>query len=152
MPAFSTNREFLGYLLVLLSGMIDAFLIAHPSLIVRAGHFYPELYFLSRLSTALLLSIGILSFFYVVTGIITYNAAVKYRKIKPAFFKIKSFCAVAGLFLLSGFVLFNFTGYYLLDWPFRFGYYLFGLIILVISVLRLRSLYRIRRWHEMMRK
>lgn len=149
---FSVNREFLGYLFILACGFLDAFLIAHPSLIVRAGYSFPELTFLTSLSTTVLLVLVILSFFYIATGTILHGAAVRKHRVPRAFFKMKAFLIFSILGMGTAFVAFNFTGYALLDWPFRAGIYLLCIIMLIIVSLRLKALRRIGKWHREMEK
>ena len=145
---FSVNREFLGYLFILTCGFLDAFLIAHPSLIVRVGYSFPELAFLTRLSTTVLLVLVILSFFYIATGMILHGAAVKKHLVPRAFFKIRALLVFSVLLLGTAFAAFNFTRYALLDWPFRGGVYLLCIIMLAIFSIRLKGLRRIGRWHR----
>ncbi|QEC53986.1 hypothetical protein EDD80_108166 [Anseongella ginsenosidimutans] len=147
---FSVNREFLGYLLILVAGFLDAFLIAHPSLIVRAGYSFPELTFLTRLSTTVFLVLALLSFFYIATGMLLHNAAVKKRLIPGALVKIRFLFLFALLLTGTAFAVFHFSGYAQLDWPFKSGIYLLCILLLLILLVRLRALKRIRKWHREM--
>lgn len=147
---FSTNREFLGFLLILVCGFLDAFLIAHPSLIVRAGYTFPELTFLTRLSTTVFLLLALLSVFYIGSGMILHNAAVKKHLLPAAFIKIRLLLAFAALMTGTAFAVFSFTAYAVLDWPFKAGVYLLCLLLLAIFINRFRALKRIRKWHRTM--
>lgn len=149
---FSTNKEFLGYLFILAAGFMDAFLIAHPSLIVRAGYSFPELTFLTHLSTTVFLVLVILSFFYIATGMMLQGAAVRKRLVGSAFLKIRVLFVFSMLMTGTAFAVFNFSRYALLDWPFRTGIYLLFIIMMVIFAFRLRALRRIGRWHREMEK
>lgn len=149
---FSVNREFLGFLLILVFGFVDAFLIAHPSLIVRSGYQFPELSFLTRLSTTVFLVFGILSLVYVFTGTVLHGAAVRKHRVPAAFLKLRVLLIFALLVLGTAFVVFRFTGYTQLDWPFKSGIYLLCTLLLCIFLFRFRALQRIRRWHREMEK
>src|SRR3546814_14915561 len=76
---FTTGKEFLGYLFVMTLGFLDAFLLAHPSLILLTDNTFPELNFLTRLSTTTFLVLALLSVFYVATGMTLHGAAVQKR-------------------------------------------------------------------------
>lgn len=149
---FSINREFLGFLLILIFGFVDAFLIAHPSLIVRAGYMFPELTFLTRLSSTVFLVLAVLSLLYVATGMLLHGAAVKKRLLASAFFWIRLLLLFAFVMAGTAFAVFHFTGYRQLDWPFKSGIYLLCILMLFILFLRLGALKRIRKWHKEMEK
>lgn len=147
---FSTNKEFIGFLLILTAGFLDAFLIAHPSLIVRAGYSFPELTFLTRLSTTVFLVLAVLSFFYIATGMMLHGASVRKWRVRSAFLKIRGLIVFAIGLMGTAFAVFNFTRYSLLDGPFRAGVYLLFIILLLIFAQRLRALRRIDKWHREM--
>src|SRR3546814_16035707 len=69
-------------------GFLYAFLLAHPSLILLTDNTFPELNFLTRLSTTTFLVLALLSVFYVATGMTLHGAAVKKRLLPGAFRKI----------------------------------------------------------------
>lgn len=144
---FSTGREFLGYLLIMVLGFLDAFLLAHPSLILRVEYYFPELGFLTRLSTTSFLVLAFLSAFYVATGMILHGAAVKKRLVPAAFRKIRFLILFSAALTGTAFVVLNFTGYALLYWPFKAGSYMLCLLLLAICIVRLRALRRIGKWH-----
>ncbi|HEY9561926.1 MAG TPA: hypothetical protein VIR29_14175 [Anseongella sp.] len=149
---FSTGKEFLGYLFVMTLGFLDAFLLAHPSLILLTDNTFPELNFLTRLSTTTFLVLALLSVFYVATGMTLHGAAVKKRLLPGAFRKIHFLVLFSAMLMGTAFVIFNFTGYAMLFWPFKFGIYLLSLLLLIIGLIRLKILRRIRKWHLEMEK